>query len=261
MRKPSQPTVRRSLAAPLAELPGLPGAGELTDEEVARRVLAGERELFELLMRRYNRRFYRIVRAVVLDDAEAEDVLQEVWLRAYEHLGQFDGRARLSTWLARIALHTAFARRRRASRFQQLGSPARVGAASAESGEDGNSAEENLPAAGLDPERLAASSELGALLVHELERLPEEARTVFVLRAVEELSTAETAAALGIQEAAVKVRLHRARHRLRDALDRRFDRATRELWGFLGERCDRVVRTVMPQLASVRPTTALPPGA
>jgi RNA polymerase sigma-70 factor (ECF subfamily) len=217
-----------------------PAAGELPDEEVARRVLGGEPELFELLMRRYNRRLYRIARAVVLNDAEAEDALQEAWLAVYEHLDQFDGRAKLATWIARIALHAACARRRRAGRFRSLG----------DQDEDGASAADRLPDGAADPERRAAASELGALLALELERLSETTRAVFVLRTVEGLSTAETAAALGLGEAAVKVRLHRGRERLRRALDQRFDRAARELWEFLGARCDRVVSGVMPRLGA-----------
>src|SRR6185436_8341942 len=180
MQSPRSPS-----SHPLPEAP-IPGVGELADEEVARRVLAGERELFELLMRRYNRRCYRIARAVLLDDAEAEDVLQEAWVSAFEHLGQFDGRARLATWLAKIVLHAALARRRRASRFQPLdaGDP-RL--------ELDESPEERIPGREVDPERSAASHELGALLADELERLSEAARAVFVLREIEELSTAETA--------------------------------------------------------------------
>lgn len=225
--------------------PTLP-TGELADEEVARRVRAGEPALFELLMRRYNRRLFRVARSVVLDDAEAEDIVQEAWVRVFQHLGQFDGRARLATWITRIALHEALARKRRAGRFGPL--PAL--------GESDEAPEERLATADADPERRAAGRELGRLLAEELERLPESARAVFVLRNVEELSTAETAVALGIDEGAVKVRLHRARGRLRAALDARFDRATRELWDFLGARCDRVVAAVLRRIATVPPDGA-----
>jgi RNA polymerase sigma-70 factor (ECF subfamily) len=211
---------------------------ELADEEVARRVLGGESPLFELLMRRYNQRLFRIARAVLLDDGEAEDALQEAWVRAYQHLAQFDGRARLSTWLSKIVLHEALARRRRAGRFRPLGDAAL--------GDD--SPEDLLVSPAADPEREAAAAELGNLLSGEVARLRESARAVFVLRAVEGLSTAETAEALGIREEAVKVRFHRARARLRAALDRRLDRAARDLWGFRGERCDRVVAGVLARL-------------
>jgi RNA polymerase sigma-70 factor (ECF subfamily) len=226
-------------------LPTLP-SGELADEEVARRVLAGEPELFELLMRRYNRRLFRVARAVVLDDAEAEDVLQEAWVRVFQHLGQFDGRARLATWITRIALHEALARKRRASRFGPFPTL----------DESDEAPEERLASPEADPERRAAGHELGGVLAEELGRLSESSRAVFVLRSVEELSTAETAAALGIDEGAVKVRLHRARGRLRAALDARFERATNELWDFLGARCDRVVAAVLQRIAA-----APPPGA
>jgi RNA polymerase sigma-70 factor (ECF subfamily) len=243
MTRPKPAATSLAPVVPAGELspPAPNGPGELSDEAVARRVLAGERELFELLMRRYNRRLYRVARAVVMNDAEAEDVLQEAWLSAFEHLGQFDGRARLATWLAKIALHAALARRRRAGRFQPLAAL-----------DDDTRPEELLPDAGADPERRAASSELGQLLAEELAQLSETTRAVFVLRSVEELSTAETAAALGLAEGAVKVRLHRARERLRGALDRRFDRAARELWGFLGERCDRTVAIVLGEIGARR---------
>jgi RNA polymerase sigma-70 factor (ECF subfamily) len=228
---------------PSAPAPGtaaaLPGA-ELTDEEVARRVLGGDPALFELLMRRHNRLLFRVARAVVLDEAEAEDVVQEAWVRGWRHLDQFDGRSRLATWLSRIALHEALARKRRASRFASLPAP---------DDHDGPGAD-RFVATGPDPEHLAAGGELGRLLAEELARLPESARAVFVLRSVEELSTAETAAVLGIDEGAVKVRLHRARGRLRAALDARFERATRELWDFLGARCDRVVAAVLARIAA-----------
>src|SRR5215469_9056821 len=95
--------------------------GALPDEEVVRRVLGGETALFEIVMRRYNQRLYRMARAIVRDDAEAEDVMQEAYVRAYQHLGQFAGRSQFSTWLTRIAIHEALARTRRRGRTEQLG--------------------------------------------------------------------------------------------------------------------------------------------
>src|SRR5438270_13110211 len=95
-------------------------SAELTDEEVVRRVLAGETALFEILMRRYNQRLYRISRAILREDSEAEDVMQDAYVRAYEHLGQFAGKAAFSTWLTRIAIHEALARKRRRSRMDEL---------------------------------------------------------------------------------------------------------------------------------------------
>src|SRR5690348_17427185 len=92
------------------------GMKSLSDEEVVRRVLDGETALFELLMRRYNQRLYRVSRVILRDDAEAEDVMQDAYVRAYEHLHQFAGKAAFSTWLTRIAIHEALARKRRRGR-------------------------------------------------------------------------------------------------------------------------------------------------
>ena len=101
-------------------IPTAPGLQALSDEEVVRRVLAGERGLFELLMRRYNQRVYRVARAIVKDEAEAEDVMQEAYVRAYAHLAQYQGRSSFSTWLTKIAVYEALARIRKRDRVVQL---------------------------------------------------------------------------------------------------------------------------------------------
>lgn len=220
---PTRPTPQPATAA----------VRELSDEEVARRVVAGESELFELLLRRHNQRLYRAARGVVGNDAEAEDVVQDAWVRAYEHLAGFRGEARLSTWLTRIALHEAWARLRRGRRFVAL-----------EPDDTSMSSADDAPG----PERLAAGSELGALLTDAVNRLPPAARAAFVLRDVEGLSTEETAELLELSPGAVKVRLHRARAKLRDELDRRLGDAARELYRIAGERCDRLVEGVHERL-------------
>lgn len=208
---------------------------ELSDEEIARRVVAGEAELFELLLRRYNQRLYRVVRGIVPDDAEAEDVLQDAWVRAFAHLATFRGEARFSTWLARIAAHEAFARAKRRRRFVGLEPEA----------------EESLRASELaDPERAAASLELRRVLERVVGAMPPGYRSVFMLREVEGLSTAETAACLELSEETVKVRLHRAKARLRTDLDTRLGETTAALFGFAGSRCDRIVAAVMERLTS-----------
>ncbi|GMU65653.1 MAG: hypothetical protein AMXMBFR36_19270 [Acidobacteriota bacterium] len=219
------PVPSTSPAQPLPELP---------DRELARRVVAGEPELFELLMRRYNQRLYRVVRGVVDDDTEAEDVLQDTWVRAFEHLAGFRGEASIPTWVARIALHEAWARMRKKRRFVAL-EPQR---------------EETLAAAaGEDPEEAAATGELRTALERAVTALRPHERTVFLLREVEGQTTAETAEALELSEAAVKVRLHRAKARLRRDLDRRFGTAVRSLFAFDGARCDRVVAAVLARVA------------
>ena len=167
------------------------------------------------------------------DDALAEDIVQEAWLRAYAHLDQYEGRARFSTWLTRIALREAWNRLRRQQRTE-------VPMAQTE-----DSANES-PEAG--PEDQAAAKEVRDHLDSAVEALPEEYRVVFVLRAVEELSTAETAESLDISEENVKVRLHRARAMLRRNLLERAGPGIAALYPFAGERCDRMTLAVMSRI-------------
>jgi RNA polymerase sigma-70 factor, ECF subfamily len=185
-------------------------------------------------MRRHNQRLFRLARSVVRDDREAEDVVQEAYLRAFTHLDQFAGRARFATWLSRIALHEALARVRRGRRFAALPEEETLS---------------DLPASPRSgPEDRAANRELAAALAAAVDALPESHRAVFVLREVEGLSTAETAEVLGLSQPNVKVRLHRARAALRADLERRLGGEIPRLWAFDGERCDRVVAGVVERL-------------
>ena len=208
-----------------------PFTPEISDEEVVRRVAAGEPELFEILLRRHNQRVYRVARAVLGDDAQAEDLTQEAWVRAYQHLGEFEGRARFSTWLVRIVLHEGWARSRKSRRFEPIG-------------DESETPEEYMTAAP-DPESRALGSEMRGYLESAVDSIPDAYRVVLVLRDVEELSTAETADALGLTENAVKVRLHRARAMVRRELAARVGDGVREAFPFLGARCDEMVRKVM----------------
>lgn len=207
-----------------------------SDEEIVERIRAGEADLYELLMRRYNQRLYRVARAVLRDDAEAEDVAQDAWVRAFTHLDQFEGRARFSTWLTRIALHEAWARARRGARFESI---------DARSGEG---APMNVTSTGRDPERSASDRELASVLETAIEALPETYRSVFVLREIEDLSTSETAECLELREETVKTRLHRARGLLRRALLERVGEATAASYAFAGARCDRMVANVLGRI-------------
>jgi RNA polymerase sigma-70 factor (ECF subfamily) len=221
-------------------------AAALSDEEVVARVLAGDLPLFEVLMRRHNQRLYRTARAIVRDDAEAEDVMQETYVRAYAALGQFEGRAQWATWLTRIAVNEALARVRARGRF--------VSREATEVMEDDVMAKEPpLPARSEGPEAAASARELGALVEHAMDDLPDTYRAVFVLREVQELSTAETAACLDVSEELVKVRLHRARAELRRLMDARLGAATREVFDFHASRCDRVVAAVLERIAAGTP--------
>lgn len=223
--------------APLAVPP------ELSDEALARRIVAGEKELFELLMRRHNQRLFRVARGVVDSDLEAEDVLQDAWVRAYEHLAEFRGEAQLTTWLSKIALYEALARKRRARRFVGIESADRTSA------EDAWMSEVDEPeAATPNPEQAAWTGELRAALERAVGAMPSRYRAVFLMREIEGLSTAETAASLDLSLEAVKVRLHRARARLRDDLERRLGFAAHEAFSFAAERCDRVVAAVLARI-------------
>jgi len=206
----------------------------ISDEEVVRRVVGGDSALFEILVRRHNQRVYRTVRAVLGQDDDAEDVMQQAYLNAYVHLDQFEGNAQFSTWLTRIAVNEALARRRKSgSAFVQ--------------GEDEvtiNLVDTKTP----DPERQASTSELRDAMEHEVGALPDSFRVTFMMRDVEGLSTAETAACLGISEDLVKTRLHRARTMLRDNLYQRAGVTLETIFAFGNARCDRVVEAVMNQI-------------
>lgn len=210
---------------------------DLSDEEVVDRVRSGQTELFEILMRRHNQRLYRVVRSILRDEAETEDVLQDAYVRAFAHLDQFLGRARFATWLTRIAVHEALRRQKRGRRLTGIGDLV-----------DGLES----PAPG--PENRAFDGELRAVLEASIDRLPEDFRTVFVLRDVEGLSTAETAESLAIPEETVKTRLHRARRQLRGHVEHAFGNAVREVFAFGFARCDRLVAAVLGRIRCTQPT-------
>ncbi|HVR97746.1 MAG TPA: RNA polymerase sigma factor [Thermoanaerobaculia bacterium] len=211
----------------------------LSDEEVVERVLAGDVSLFEILMRRYNQRLFRVARGILADDAEAEDVMQEAYVRAFRELAAFRGEARFSTWLTRIACHEALARARKRRRLVPI-SPA------------GGGEPPDPPSAASGPEREMENRELHAVLREAVEVLPDPLRSVFCLREIEDLSTEETADALGLTLENVRVRLHRAKRSLRQTLDARIGREVRRLYLFDGARCDRVVEGVFARLLPTR---------
>jgi len=210
----------------------------LSDEDVASRVLAGETSLYELLMRRYNQRLYRVAYSILRDAAEAEDVMQDAYVRAYEHLSQFAGRARFSTWLTRIAVHEGLARlekRKRLDSFDDVGEPQEY-------------AESNAPS----PEEEVSQMETRALIEQVILSLPEAYRIVVTLREVEQMSTADTAAALGLSEENVKVRLHRARNLMREELYAKLGASAPQAFPFMGERCDSMVSRVLARISGAR---------
>ncbi len=211
-----------------------PDVTQLTDEQIVVRVLEGETRLFEQLMRRNNRRIYRAARAILRDDREAEDVMQDAYVRAYTHLRDFDHRAKFSTWLTRIAVHEALARVRRARAHEPL-----------DLANEEHAMHQSSPTT---PEQNASDVEIRAVLERAIAALPDDFRAVFVLRAVEELSGAETAACLGIPEETVKTRLHRARGRLQEAILAELEPKVTSTFPFEAPRCDRVVAAVLRRI-------------
>ena len=232
-------------ATPIAAGESLARLRELPDRELLGRLRAGETRAFEPLMRRYNRRLFRAARGVVVSDAEAEDVVQDAWVRAYLRLGEFRGPDGLGAWLTRIAVNEALMRRRRPD----------AAAWTAALDLDGNTI---AGAAMVDddracptPEEATSNEQLGGLVERCVDRLPEAYRVAFILREIEQLSVAETAASLGVAPATVKTRVHRARGLLRRALSRELRDAAATAYPFAGRRCDRTVEAVFRRLAGL----------
>ena len=226
--------------------PSASGAALGPDRELdlARRVAAGDERAFEALMRAHNRMLFRLARAIVKDDADAEDALQEAYLAAYRNIARFRGGAKLSTWLARIVINEAYARLRKRPRMASV-IPLEIAAPDGERGasslEEGSMADETAER----PEAAAMRAEVRRMLERGIDELPEQFRTVFILREVEELSVEDTAACLDLPPATVRTRAFRARALLRGALAREIDAATVDAFGFAGERCDRIVASVL----------------
>ena len=209
-----------------------PLAAALPDAELVRRIRAVSPALFELLMRRHNTRVYRAIRGLLGSEADVEDAMQQTYLLAYARLDEFAGAAAFSTWLTRIAVNEALRRLRRGGRGDRLGA----------------TGDEEAPGDEGSPEDLAAAREAMRLVHRALDLLSPSHRVVFLLRDVEEMSTADTAEVLGISEDLVKVRLHRARHALRHVLAAAAGHALAEAFPFLAPRCDRVAAAVMARI-------------
>lgn len=215
-----------------------------SDYALVTRVKDGDLAAFELIMRRHNQRLFRLARGVVRDAPEAEDVVQEAYARAYAHIGDFAGPDGFSAWLGRIVLNEALGRLRRRGRVVSLDEPLQNADPSS-----------NLRRLDViksqqpNPERLAASAELRRFIERAIDGLPDDFRTVFVLRGVEEMSIAETADHLSLPEATVKTRYHRAQRLLRKALGSELDALMPNMFEFLGARCDRIVAATLSRMA------------
>jgi RNA polymerase sigma-70 factor (ECF subfamily) len=215
--------------------------------ELAARAARGDTSAFEALMRRHNRMLFRTARAILRDDAEAEDALQEAYIQAYRSLASFRGDAQLSTWLARIVANEALQRLRKQARRADI-----VPLQPAAGAEVEQVMDSDIDKA---PDMTAARHQMRRLLESQIDALPEAYRTVFMLRAVEELSVEETAAVLELPPATVRTRLFRARSMLREALAQKIDVACEDAFSFAGERCDRVVAAVLARLDQPKQTS------
>lgn len=214
-------------------LAALPREHEATDRQLIVRVLEGESAFYAVLMRRHNQRIFRVVRGIVAQDDEAEDVVQQAYVTAFDKLAQFRGDAQFSTWLIRIAVNEAYGRIRK-RKNRRLVSLVET---------EQNVDTEPEPT----PEDEAYRREMTKILEDQIDALPEALRVAFVLRDVEELNTAETSRALDISEQAVRVRLHRARALLQERLSNTLAAAP-DAFHFAGERCDRLVLGVCERL-------------
>jgi RNA polymerase sigma-70 factor (ECF subfamily) len=217
------------------------------DASLVADVQRGDTAAFAVLMRRYNRRLYRTARAILKDDAAAEDAVQEGYVAAFHHLAEFRGDAQLSTWLTRIVVNQALQALRRSRREQVVvlfDEPP-------EARDDTQFIPDSL--APVLPEKTMLRDELRRLIERKIDELPDGYRTVFMLREVEDLTVEETAVALGIPEPTVRSRLFRAKARLREALSEELDGATQDVFGFDGERCDRIVASVLARIGAVHP--------
>ncbi|KAF1687021.1 RNA polymerase subunit sigma [Pseudoxanthomonas broegbernensis] len=210
---------------------------DVLDAELAKLAAQGDGAAFEAIMRRHNRLLFRTARGIVRSDGEAEEVAQEAWMRAWRRLSDFRAESKLSTWLVRIAVNEALGRLRRKSAQIIPLETAMV------SPNDTQSALTEAPDRG--PEQSAERSQLRALIEARIGLLPEAFRSVFMLRAVEEMSVDEVAEALDVPAATVRTRYFRARALLRESLEKEIDIAIGDVFSFDGERCDRIVANVM----------------
>lgn len=214
-----------------------------TDASLTGRIATGDTAAFERLMRRYNGRLYRAARAILKDDADAEDALQDAYLEAYRHISDFRGDARLSTWLTRIVVTQALMRLRKQKREQRVVSISGVGRH-----DEDDRPLDVVDARAESPSDGALRAEVRRMIERRIDALPLNFRTVFVLREVEGLSVQEASTCLSIPEATVRTRLFRARALMRESLARDLDMAAADAFAFAGGRCDRIVATVLSRL-------------
>jgi RNA polymerase sigma-70 factor (ECF subfamily) len=215
---------------------------QVSDTQHARRVGAGEEAALRLLMKRHNQTLFRTARAILRDDAEAEDAVQDAYLKAIRGIDQFRSDSKLSTWLVRITVNEALGRLRKTKRAAQV-IPLAGDLA------EGKEAHDNvMDERTATPEEETLRAESRRIMESKIDALPDAFRAVFVLRAIEELSVEEAASVLDIPEATVRTRFFRARSLLRESLSRELDLALDNAFHFAGERCDRITERVLARL-------------
>jgi RNA polymerase sigma-70 factor, ECF subfamily len=229
---------------------GATGGNRMTVSEAARSeddlvARARERDEFAIraLIQRHNQRLYRIARGILRDDAEAEDAMQEGYLKAFSHLDDFEGTAAIGTWLCRIVMNEALGRLRQRRRTVDWNSMEDAGMPGAEI------IRFSTDAVRPDPERAAAQRQIRGLLEQAIDRLPDDFRIVLIARVVEEMSVQETATMLGIRPETVKTRLHRARLALRRTIEAQIGAGVTDVFPFEDPRCRRIADIVVAKLA------------
>jgi RNA polymerase sigma-70 factor (ECF subfamily) len=215
----------------------LPATALAPDADIVARVASGDRAVFEVLIRRHNTRVYRTIRAILRDEADVEDAMQQTYLQAFRHLSDFAGASSFATWITRIAVNEALGRLRKRARLVAL-----------DDGPEGTEEGVMMGNPPVSPEEETATREALRVLERAIDRLPPIHRSVVMLRDVEQLSTSEAAEALGVTEEAVRIRLHRARAALRDVYADEVGRGASQAFPFHAPRCDRVVAAVMAAL-------------
>ena len=225
--QPREGTGAHQLGSPMGKCP---------DADIIRHVLSGETDYFELLMRRYNQRLFRVIRSYVGSRASTEDIMQEAYIKAFTRLDQFRGEASFSTWLIRIGINEALRHLRKNRPYA-------------------NSIDDDLTSARIislkdndeaGPENRTIMNENRHILEEAIDQLPEKYKVVFMMREIEGMSHAEVADALDVSESNAKVRLHRAKSMLRDRLYRMTEGG--EVFTFGNEHCDRLVERVMERI-------------
>jgi RNA polymerase sigma-70 factor (ECF subfamily) len=215
----------------------------MDDEQLVRLARAGTPAVFRTITQRHNRRLYRVARGILGDDTEAEDVVQECWMRAFQNLASWRGESAFATWLTRIVINEALGRKRKRRPTIDVSGLDLID-------EQGEARVLIFPGIrpGDDPETDASRAEIRRLLEHAIDDLPDSFRVVFVMRDVEQMSVEETASQLDIPPETVKTRLHRARRRLRDALQERLGSVLQDTYSFDGDRCERMTKAVLQRL-------------